>query len=103
MVPLREAVLIEAEPGAAASALLSVRQEIDETTQTLVHLLEQRHALVLDAAKIKRALMLPMEDQQRESAVISAALVVSAGILPPENLAAVLRAIISESKAAAGA
>jgi len=53
-----------------AKALARIRAGIDETDDGVVRLLARRRRLVLELAKIKKELAIPIYDRKREQALI---------------------------------
>ncbi|MDE2290977.1 MAG: chorismate mutase [Elusimicrobia bacterium] len=58
-------------PAAARRSLTRIRSGIDRVDDALVRLLGERRRLVLELAKAKRVLSLPIHDRKREQALVA--------------------------------
>ena len=82
-----------------ARTLARIRSGIDAADDSLVHLLAKRRAFVLELAKIKRDLRLPIYDRKREQALIARVKKMGAKReLNEEFIEVVFRLIVMNSK-----
>ena len=74
------------------------RNEIDRIDSELLRLISRRARISLDLAAIKKTSGLPLKDGKREQQVIERMCIQNPGPLGAENVTAVFRSIIDESR-----
>lgn len=74
------------------------RNEIDRIDSELLRLISMRARISLDLAEIKKTSGLPLKDSKREQQVIERMCIQNPGPLGAENVTAIFRCIIEESR-----
>jgi chorismate mutase/prephenate dehydratase len=84
-------------PALTSAELDALRRRIDELDKTLVHLLGERAALVVQIGQAKRRDGIPIYAPHREQQVIARALANNNGPLSPRTIEAIFRELMSGS------
>ncbi|MFQ6617222.1 MAG: chorismate mutase [Fidelibacterota bacterium] len=78
-----------------SAEIAKLRQKIDAMDRRILKLLNLRAKYVIDIAKIKHSLNLPVLDRQRESMIIKSLTEENKGPLKSEDVISIFKSIIS--------